>query len=235
MPQSPRRGRINAPLADTGSSAIHIHAPRALPACQPHHALPEPHIPVSDICGNQGGINAAPAASHRYPVGGAFMRPWPIPAPQPYALMRPWPILAPQPYAFMRPWPTPAPWLPIHFDTTAGQARGDRKGTRRPADRPRHPWRGRLALHPGLYRPASPIAHCQNPIFPYRISAETRAALMPPLRRATVTPVGGAFMRPWPIPAPLPYAFMCPWPILAPWPVLNREFQAIKKPRRRAA
>gem|GEM_PF-3022964 len=159
MPQSPRRGRIYAPLADTGSSAIRINSPLAA-------------------------------------IGSLAS---------------------------------------IHVDTTAGKARGDRKGTRRPADRPRHPWRGRFALRPGLYRPASPITRCQNPNFPYRISAETRAALMPPLRRATVTPVGGAFMRPWPIPAPLPYAFMCPWPILAPWPVLNREFQAIKKPRRRAA
>ena len=76
---------------------------------KPHRALPEPYLPVSDICGNKGGINAAPAASHRYPVGGAFMRPWPIPAPQPYASMRPWLTPAPWPYAFMRPWPIPAP------------------------------------------------------------------------------------------------------------------------------
>ena len=107
--------------------------------------------------------------------------------------------------AFIRPWPT----------TTAGKARGDRKGTRRPADRPRHPWRGRFALRPGLHRPASTLARCQSPIFTHQVSAATRAALMPPLQQTiTILPVGGAFMR--------------PWPRSAPWPFLTREFQALK-------
>ena len=147
------------------------------------------------------------------PVGGALMRPWLMPAPWLYALMRPysipspfspvggafmrpWAIPAPGPYALMRPWPT----------TTAGKARGDRKGTRRPADRPRHPWRGRFALRPGLHRPASILARCQSPIFTHQVSAATRAALMPPLQHTiTILPVGGAFMRPWLRSAPGPY------------------------------
>jgi len=37
--------------------------------------LPEPQLPVSDICGNQGGINAAPAACHRYPRRGRIYAP----------------------------------------------------------------------------------------------------------------------------------------------------------------
>ena len=184
------------------------------------------------------------------PVGGASMRPWAIPAPGPYAFMRPWAIPAPGPYAFMRPWPRSAPG-PYAFmrpwpTTTAGKARGDRKGTRRPADRPRHPWRGRFALRPGLHRPASTLARCQSPIFTHQVSAATRAALMPPLQQTTIIlPVGGAFMRPWPRSAPgsnalmpplqhtitiLPVggAFMRLWPRSAPWPFLTREFQALK-------